>query len=432
MGVLALHVGADARLAVLIVVQAALARIAHGVEVAIHGAGDVGPGAVALIVGEARLVEGLDGILHGLEVVAAAALVAVGPEQDAGLVAQPQHLALVALHHGGLELLVAAERRVAVALYVGLGQHVDAELVAEVVEVGVVGIVARADGIDIEALHHQQVLLRLLVGHGASALGAEVVAVHAVEDDALAVDQQGAVGTHRHLTQAHLAAAHVKHLVAVLQSDDEGVELRLLGVPQARVGDAQAAQRDLSRRGDAHALLGHDGAAVHNLRLHGAIGKGGTLHVDDDAVGGHCIVATEGGGEEVVADLRLRSRPKEHVARDARQAPVVLALQERAAGEAIHAHGYIIGSRAHVLCNIKVRGQVAVLGIAYKLSVHPDVVAVSGTIEAHVDVAVVPPGRQGELAAIGANGVFLRAAVGPVGWAVGHDTPRIGVIGEGI
>ena len=74
-------------------------------------------------------------------------------------------------------------------LYVGLGQHIHTVFVAQVIEHGVVGIVGRADSVDIQALHAQNVLLNLLGSDGTSVYWREVMTVHAVEHHTLAVDQ---------------------------------------------------------------------------------------------------------------------------------------------------------------------------------------------------------------------------------------------------
>ena len=45
------------------------------------------------------------------------------------------------------------------AFHVGLGQHVHAVFVAEVVEYGIVRVVRGTDGVDIQALHAKDILL---------------------------------------------------------------------------------------------------------------------------------------------------------------------------------------------------------------------------------------------------------------------------------
>ena len=254
-----------------------------------------------------------------------------------------------------------------------------------------------------------------------------------MEDDALPVDGEGAVGPDCNLAEAHLAAAHVQHAVALAQGHYQVVEVGLLGAPQARVGHTYAAERHLARARDALALLRHHGPViVHNLYFHPPVREGLALHIDGHRGRGQGVGTVQCCGEEVVAYLCLGRRPQENVARDAGEAPIVLALQEGTAGEAVHAHGDIITSRTDKVGDPELRGQVGILGITSKLSVHPHVVAVAGAIEAHIHIAPLPGVGQVEVPAVGADGVLHGAAIGPIGRAVGHDAPRLGVVGEGI
>ena len=72
-------------------------------------------------------------------------------------------------------------------LHVGLVDEVQAVTVAEGIEGGVVGVVAGADGVDVVALHGDDVALELRAVRYAPGAGVEVVAVDAFKDDALAV-----------------------------------------------------------------------------------------------------------------------------------------------------------------------------------------------------------------------------------------------------
>ena len=235
MGVLALYVRTDACLAVLVVLQAAAAGVLDEAEVGVHRACDAAPLAVALVVGEACRVESADAVHDRGEIVAASALVTGAPDDDSGVVAQGEHLTHGALYHGGLESLLVGKAGVAVTFHVGLGQDIQTEAVAEVVEIGVVGVVAGADAVDVEALHLQHVGLDLRLREGATAVLAETVAVYAMEDDAVAVDQQGTVGTDADRAQSHFQRADVGRLAFLREGQTKVVEARLLGAPS---GDA--------------------------------------------------------------------------------------------------------------------------------------------------------------------------------------------------
>ena len=433
MRVLALHVGPDSRLALAVVVQASCACALHGAEVGVHGAGDGAPGAVALIVGEACGVESSDAVHDGAEVVAAAALVAGAPDDDGGVVTQGQHLAHAALHHGLAEGFLAGETHIAVALHVGLGQHVQTQAVAEVIEVGVVGVVRGADGVDVQSFHLHDVGLYLLLGEGSSAVLAEAVAVHSVEDDAVAVDQQGSVGADADCAQSHLQRADVHGLASLLQGDHEVIELRAFGAPGGDARDVRELELGIALGIGRGGLCGQHARSILELCLDGGSGGRGAAEADGQRGLGLGVVRLEGrGAEEEIADMGLRSAPEVHVARDTRQSPVVLALEEGTGGEAIDAHTDIVHARANLISNIELAGEVAVLGVAHELSVDPDVISVAGTVEAEEHLAPVPSGRQRELAAIAAHGVLLGAGVGEPSRALGHDAPGRLVVAEGV
>jgi len=77
------------------------------------------------------------------------------------MVAHPEHMVLGTLYHGRTEQGQRRELLIGVALHIGFCQHVETVFVAEVIEYGIVGVVAGADGIDVETLHRLDVLLNL-------------------------------------------------------------------------------------------------------------------------------------------------------------------------------------------------------------------------------------------------------------------------------
>ena len=178
--------------------------------------------------------------------------------------------------------------------------------------------------------------------------------------------------------------------------------------------------------------LGDDGATVHNLRLQptafaqlvGVVYR--HLHVGLRVL----VTRVQIGREEIVANLRLWCRPEEAAAVDARQSPVVLALEERAAGETVDLQGQRVFTLGDVVGNPKLRRQVRVLRVANALTVHPEIISVTHTVEAHVDVAVLPGAGDGKGAAVGAHGVGHRVVVGVVAGTAGHDREGLLVIGE--
>ena len=173
---------------------------------------------------QACLVELLDGCLYGGKVLAATALVAEGPHEDAGMVAKPANLVLGALHHGRTEQHLRRELLVGVAFHVGLSKDIETIAVTEVVEDGVVGVVAGAHGVDVQALHRADVLFDFLRRDGTSVDGADVMTVHAMEHHAATVDEEGAVVADAHFAEADLAATDVNGLaIAVLDVEQPAV-----------------------------------------------------------------------------------------------------------------------------------------------------------------------------------------------------------------
>ena len=212
-----------------------------------------------------------------------------------------------------------------VALHVGLGQHVESILVAQVVEHGVVGVVAGAHGIDVQPLHGLNVFFYLLVGDGSSVHGAEVMAVHAVEHHSLAVDGQGSVVADAHFAEAHLTTSQVDGVaLCVLQRQYEVVQFWCLGTPLAGIAhvqvETQLCRGGFRSRGNSISVVLY--AHFHHAAAQRLCSRQAHLHVGFGiGVGGIQV-----GGEEVVAYLALRGSPEEAVALYARESPIVLTL----------------------------------------------------------------------------------------------------------
>lgn len=146
-----------------------LPPVFHPVHGRIHGGIHI-HGLVAVrefaVMEGARIVIGPDGFRGRHEVGAVAGLVAQGPEDDGGMVLGAVNHAHVALHvrllPGGFSGNVHAAVADSVGLAVGFIHHVQAVAVAQVVEIGVVGIVGTAHGVDVVRLDDLYVLLHHL------------------------------------------------------------------------------------------------------------------------------------------------------------------------------------------------------------------------------------------------------------------------------
>ena len=147
-----------------------------------------------LILDGAALVPGLQPVVGGVEVLSVAGFVAQAPDDHGRVVDVALRHALHALQVGLLVDGIVAERLRAVAhavrLDVGLVDHVEAVAVAEVQPARVVGIVAGADRVDVELLHDADIPQHLGFRDHVAARGGHLVAVGALDQDGLAVDQQ--------------------------------------------------------------------------------------------------------------------------------------------------------------------------------------------------------------------------------------------------
>jgi len=90
-----------------------------------------------------------------------------------------------------------------VGFNVGLAHNVEAVLVAQIVETRIVGIVARAHGVDVELLHQLHIATHFIHRNGFSVLRTVVVAVHAHHFHRLTIHQEHiAIDFHIPKTQA--------------------------------------------------------------------------------------------------------------------------------------------------------------------------------------------------------------------------------------
>ena len=212
----------------------------------VHRADDVGGGggAVEVLHDGALVVQrpgridtanpGRCGVVPG----AVARLVAQRPGDHARVVAVPQHHARHALDDGGVVAGVVTQAEVpGVALDVRLVHHVETQLVTQVVEPVVVGVVRAAHGVGIGALHGDEVVAHVLHRHRSTAVGVIVVAVHAPDAHGRTVDQQLAVA-HCHRTEPDALGHHRAHgAVGIVQPHEHPVELGVLGRPGPDPGE---------------------------------------------------------------------------------------------------------------------------------------------------------------------------------------------------
>ena len=168
------------------------------------------------------------------EAVAVSSFVAHRPKGDGRIVAVEHGVALVALDDRMVPLLESPNTIFAVTrlvpLDVCLGDHIDAVAVAKVIPEAMVGIVASADGIDVELLEERDVLQHVVETDGAAVLGVRLVAVHALHLDRHSVHEES-VADDFLLLEADLLRADVAALL-----HNKRVEIGVFCAPEARQG----------------------------------------------------------------------------------------------------------------------------------------------------------------------------------------------------
>ena len=141
------------------------------------------------------------------------------------------NVALVALHVGFFVVVAFGECVVAVAhsvrLEVGLGNHINAVAVTQVVPIIIVGVVTGAHGVKVELFHYLYVLQHALARHHIAAVGVKLVTVGAFYQYGLSVYQQLAV-LYLHLAETNL---YGDKFVATLEACHKGVQVGGLGCP---------------------------------------------------------------------------------------------------------------------------------------------------------------------------------------------------------
>src|SRR5690606_17162091 len=227
--------------------------------VGVHAAVDVHVAGVpvALVVDGSARVALLDPCGHGLEVRAGVALVAQGPHDDASVVLvafdHAAHAVEVGLAPLGLVGGVAAPADVdeTVGLQVALVDDPHAELVAQVEEAPVRGVVAGAHGVDVVPLHEFDVAAHRLDAQGAPVVGIPFVAVDAAQQDRSAVDLEEAV------LDGDGAEAEAQPHAFARGGDDGIVQARRLGGPRFDRDRGALAEGDVDPEfGDADAAFG--------------------------------------------------------------------------------------------------------------------------------------------------------------------------------
>ncbi len=274
----------------------------------------VGDAPVAFVVGWAGAVAGLDGVAHGLEILAGPGFVAVAPDHD-------RRVVLVALEHrhGARDGRLAPRRAVrerfdavavAVRLDVRFVDDVEAARVAEVIPVVVLRVVRVAHGVAVRRLHELDILLVAGLGDVVAEHRVGLAAVGAFEFDRLAVEVVAAV-----FDFGDAEAEHRRDpLLAVV--DDDLVAIRLFRAPEFRGVHGN----DAGRRA-------RDKAVVPRIER----GLRAALHFDFELPrAAEVSLQNRAGAGEEIAYAVFRPRKEPRPAENAREAEHILVFEIRA------------------------------------------------------------------------------------------------------
>ena len=286
----------------------------------------------------------------------------------------------------------------AVRLDVCLGCDIQSVLVAQVVPTRVVGIMAGADGIDVETLHYLYVLNHAFHAHNIASVGVKFVSVNSFYQHWLAIDQQ--------LTTLNLDVAetnhlfhHIQSLAAALQSDEQRVQIGSLRRPRLSTFHRQ---RSFSRR-SVHAVCGGNLPSVSVEKL----------HVERRTLGrcGGYVVGQATSGVAFGQVLRyLHVRKMAHrtcvevnFACNTGETPEVLVLQIGAVAPSHHLHGNLIATRLEVFGYVKLGCHLAVFAVTNVFAVDPKHEVARCGAYMETDFIAFPTLRKVETAAIGTH-----------------------------
>ena len=206
------------------------------IVIVVHGTEDIGLAILStlFILHGATAVDNLHGIIGSLEVITIATLVTQRPEDDTGMILLNQHIILVALHDGLLVSDILSQATIAVAhsmtLEVCLSHQIDTILVTKVIPAGIIRVMTGADSIDVEFLHHLNILNHAAQGNHISSIRIQLVAVCTLEEHSLAVDQHLAI-LDLHLAETHLLGNHLTDTTLVRQRGVERIKIGNLCTP---------------------------------------------------------------------------------------------------------------------------------------------------------------------------------------------------------
>ena len=257
--------------------QTARVGLAHVVEA-------LGQGLVGVVVAqhlpEQRGYIGVVGIVN---------LIADGPQHDGGVVPVALHHALqvgavplgevlgIAVALGGIDIVALPPLVLgALPLVEGLVHHQQAQLVAQIQQVGIRRIVGGAQGVASRSLELFKPPPPDLLGRCCTQCARIVMDAHTTELHAFAIEEEALVGVEADGADAHKQLPLVGHLPVFQHLAHQGVQRGMLRTPQRGVGHAQGAFAMLALGGG----LRGNAIVQHQREVRAVAAQGFVLHTD--------------------------------------------------------------------------------------------------------------------------------------------------------
>ncbi|MPM74512.1 hypothetical protein SDC9_121500 [bioreactor metagenome] len=311
-----------------------------------------------------------------------------------------------------------------VAFDVGLVPDVESVLIAEIVEFRGIGIVAGADGVDVELLHQLQVALDMSAAYGSSGMRRAFVAVHAGDQHRLAVDQQLPFRNF-HPPEADFDRG-VIHLFTVgsLKRDAQRIKLGRFGAPLPDLrnghfdGAAGFPAAMVMMVAGCFVQCGGGGKFPHQFfavvkpgheaprHRHGARPGQGGDGGDFEPPGG--IVVVQRGDGEKVRQRIARHADEINVAHDAAVPPLILILKVTAVRPFEHQNAQLIVAVGQKRGEIEFGRIARAFGETYRMTVQADLKIAFHAVEVNPNPAVAPGLRQPERTPVEAGWIAFR------------------------
>ena len=361
------------------------------------------------VVNRPRGVVSLDPVVAGVEVRPVARFVAQRPDDDRRMVDAALHVAFVALQMRlGVERILGQRLFAvthAVRLDIGLGHDVESVLVAERVPAGVVGVVARAHGVDVVLLHDADVLQHAPLGDVIAVVGVHLMPVGALDQHRPAVDEQ-LPALDLHVAESDPERNDLDHFARRrAERRRQSVQHGRLGAPQ---GDFPGVERaallvfrdaQLLRRDAAPLGVGERQFDAASPRLPGEEGF--------DGYRSRGVVGRRRGVDLNVRNLPFVARVEVAVAAHARKAEEVLIFEVCAVAPAEDLERDEIPAGFHVGRQVELGLQLAVLAVTHIAAVDPEVDVRRHRAEMRDDLPAGPCRGDVDRTAVGTHVVLL-------------------------